>query len=207
MLTQIQGAVRRSTGNKGFTIAYDSSSPYKLAGTKLEYVAMPSFKVEQDGWQLPKQQFPVGITAATHERDAPLTAKGHLLLNAPLTSPITRKLTLGDMVRERRMRAVRVNRFSHAVPINHNVFTYVSAGIKANEIAFSQPERMPSEMQEAFNVIGELFTRERWKDLLRDSRKLLKQVGMTAICAFRTTTEQSPFHPTFFEYAGSVYLK
>lgn len=176
MLTQIQRAVRRSTGNKAFTITYDSSSPYKLAGTKLEYVAMPSFRAELDGWQLPKQQFPAGITAATRERETPLTAKGHMLLKAPLTSPIARKLKLGDMVREGRMKAVRVDRFSHEVLINHNVFTYVSAGIKANEIAFSKPGRMPGEMQEASKLIGELFKRERWMDLLQDSRKLLKRV-------------------------------
>ena len=92
LITQIQRAVRESMGNQSFTITYDSSSPYKLAGTKMEYVSMPTYGSELAAWKLPKQQFPTAITAATVHRHEKLTARHNELLVAPLESPIARKL-------------------------------------------------------------------------------------------------------------------
>lgn len=137
---------------------------------------MPIFGTQLADWKLQKQQFPTGITAATRHRDVKLTAKRNELLTAPLESPIARKLVIKDMLHDERMRTARTDKFSHEVLINHNVYTYVLAGIRANEIAFGTPNQLPSETQEAMVLITTLFQRDGWMDLLKANTKLLKMI-------------------------------
>ena len=80
------------------------------------------------------------------------------------------------MLHDERLRAARTDKFTHEVLINHNVYTYVFAGIRANEIAFARPEQLPNEIREAMGLITTLFKRYSWMDLLKSKTTLLKTI-------------------------------
>lgn len=175
LLTQIQRMIRRDV-NSEFTISYDSSTPYNIAGVRAQHASLPLFGPKLTDWKLPKHKFPTGITAATRHKNKRLNSKPNNQLLAPLTSPIAKKLKIGDLLRDGRFERARNGRLAQEVLINHNVYTYVLAGIMANEIAFGKKTVVPVELQVALQLIESLFTAERWQMLLHKERRALDRI-------------------------------
>ena len=70
--------------------------------------------------------------------------------------------------------------FADEVLLNHNVYVYCLANIKANEAVF-KTKKAPDEMMEAVGAIEEIFTATSWKRALNKHRKLLARVVGDAI--------------------------
>lgn len=175
LVTQMQRLIRADV-NSEFTISYDSSTPYYIAGTKAQYVSLPTFGPKLTDWKLPKHKFPTGITAATRHKNKWLNSKPNNQLLASLNSPIAKKLKIGDMLRDDRLHPARAGKLAQEVLINHNVFTYVMASIMANEIAFGRPKDAPVELQVALQLIESLFKAEKWQMMLHRERRALDRI-------------------------------
>lgn len=97
VVTAIQQAVRK-TVNPNFTITFDSSSPYRMAGIGVTYAALNTFGRDlKKEWSIPSASFPLGYGYANDPIARPLNRvwAGHL--PKPLTSPIAQHLTVQDI--------------------------------------------------------------------------------------------------------------
>ena len=174
-MTQIQRCVRKDV-NEHFTLSYDSSTPYNIAGVRSQHASLPAFGEKLSAWRLPKHKFPTGITAATRHRNKRLNSKPNKHLLAPLNSPIAQLFTIGDLLKDGRMVRARAGRLAQEVLINHNVYTYALAGIMANDIAFGKNTVVPKELRAALELVPALFAAENWQDLLKRNRGVLEKV-------------------------------
>jgi hypothetical protein len=143
LMTAVQRAVRRFAGNPEFVVTYDSSTPYSSAGHREQYYHGRSFTSDPKSWRNPPYKFPslychaVGKTAAKLDTvtcassPCALCQQGKPHLPAPLSSPLARTLSLGDVVNVADQFVTRrVQTLFDEVLINHNVYTIVEALIR-----------------------------------------------------------------------------
>lgn len=65
--------------------------------------------------------------------------------------------------------------FADEVLLNHNLYIFCLANIKANEAVF-KTQTAPDEIMEAVGAIEEIFTATSWKRALNKHRELLARV-------------------------------
>lgn len=178
IMTALQQAVRRTTGNKAFTVSYDSSSPYRIGGMTTQYAVLGRLgKTLEDGWSISAHPFPTGYGMANEANPIPLKVAKAGALPYALQSPIASMLTVQDLnPRTGEMDIRTLDGFSDEVLINHNVYTYVMANIRANEVVFDTPEEAPQQLLDAVGAVDEIFAAERWQDALSKHARLLGSV-------------------------------
>ncbi len=154
-LTAIQRAVQQSAG-PGFTVSYDSSTPFLWAGKYQTYPVPPRLTKDIRTWHFASKPFPVGYAAATRN-----AAK-----SIPAGSPLSGLLTLGDINPDKSPYAARtISEFgSHALG-NHNAYVFIRAFIDANDAVFRRREA-PQAIADMVGAIGEAFVTESWSTFL-----------------------------------------
>lgn len=187
VVTAMQRGVRKSA-NPQFTISYDSSTPYKMAGTQEEFFEAVPFTADWATWSNHSHKFPTTYGDAIEPRRLSLNsthcsgtlcstcAIGIPHLPAPLSSPIASLLHTGDLVSVTDKYAKRHGRtlFDQTL-INHNTYTIVDGTIRANEAVFGTSPNAPSEIIEAVDLIeNQLFMVQNWSTLLAKHRDLLE---------------------------------
>lgn len=168
LVTAIQTAVRK-TVNENFTITFDSSSPYKVAGVGAQYASLNTFggDLEQD-WSIRSSPFPLGFGYANGRTCRPLNTAWGKHLPHPLVSPIAQQLAIGDINVRTGAKEIRtLDGFGDEFLINHNVWVYVMAHILANEAVFADKPIAPQIMVDAAGLIGELFETADWRGMLQ----------------------------------------
>lgn len=177
LLTAIQRALRIGT-NEGLTISYDSSSPYRMAGVKVNYAFLNSFGRNLDNdWTFKTFKFPTGYGYANITKRMPLSKIHNGHLHAPLYSPIAQLLSIQDLNYKKGVMDIRnIDAFADEVIINHNVYVYCMATIMANETIFNNSPSAPQRMMDAVGIIGDLFKVDDWKSMLDNKRAFLESV-------------------------------
>jgi len=177
VLTAIQRAVRE-TINPDFTITYDSSSPYKVAGMTSQFASLTHYgNTFKKGWAIKTHKAPLGYGLG-HMDDPFALHLGHPThMPVPMDSPIAQLLSVRDLNKNAKKQAIRtIDAFGDAVLTNHNCFVYTKAMLLANEAVFNEQPTAPETMMRAVNVIGELFRAKNWATMLDDNRALLGSV-------------------------------
>ena len=176
IMTAIQQQIRK-TINPSFTISYDSSSPYKISGMAGKFVTMNSFgKNLKQEWSIPNKHFPTSYDAANTLKPMRLDRTHQDFLTHPMESPIARLLTIQEMnVKTGNMDIKTTDTFADEVLLNHNLYIFCLANIRANEAVF-KTQTAPDEMMEAVGAIEEIFTTTSWKRALNKHRELLARV-------------------------------
>lgn len=176
IMTAIQQQIRK-TINPNFTISYDSSSPYQVGGVASKFATMNSFgKNLNKDWSIPIKRFPTGYDAANALNAMRLDRTHEHFLTHPMESPIARLLTIQQMnVKTGDMDIKTTDTFADEVLLNHNLYIFCLANIKANEAVF-KTQTAPDEIMEAVGAIEEIFTATSWKRALNKHRELLARV-------------------------------
>lgn len=174
IVTAIQQVVRE-TVNPNFTITYDSSSPYRLAGIGMSYASLNTFGPDlQKEWSIPSASFPLGYGFTNDKTPRPLSQSWGKHLPKPLLSPIAQQLTLQDInVRGGKMDIRTLDGFGDEFITNHNVWVYVMSTILANEAVFGPKPTAPQVMMDAVGAIREIFTVSDWRTALAKHLPLL----------------------------------
>ena len=187
LVTAMQMAVR-ATENELFTISYDSSNAYMVGGRDEKYFVPRVLDADYSTWTNPGHKFPTGYGNAIEPRAISLTtvfcsgspcavcASGSQHLPAPLTSPITSMLKIGDLVSVKNKFARRhVGHFFDQTIINHNVYVLIDATIKANDAVFCSHPTAPQQLVDAVGLITDrLFQEENWHTALDEHRGALE---------------------------------
>ncbi len=177
VLTAIQRAVRE-TQNKDFTITYDSSSPYKVAGMTSQYASLTHYgSTFKKGWAIKTHKAPLGYGLGNMEDPFALHLGHPTHMPVPMNSPIAQLLSVRDLNRNAKKQAIRtIDAFGDAVLVNHNCYVYTKAMLLANEAVFNEQPTAPERMMRAVKVIGQLFRAKNWAAMLDDNRALLASV-------------------------------
>lgn len=165
-LTAIQRGIQKSCGGV-FTLSFDNSTPLLWSGKYQRYAVPPELTSDISSWQLSNRPFPVGFGAATLRAKEPF----------PAGSPLSKRLTLGDInPKTDPYVAQTVGAFGQHAISNHNLYVFLRAFIDANQLVFGE-HPVPQQIADLVGIIGELFTTERWMDLLVGQRSRLGTRG------------------------------
>ena len=155
-LTAIQRGIQANTGSP-FTVSFDSSTPFLWAGKYQKHPKSLRLTKDVRTWRFTTVPFPVGHAAATTD------AKRRF----PAGSPLSRRLTLGDMNPDKSpFSAQTFGRFSTPALGNHNTYVFIRAFIDANRKAF-QEKAAPQRIADMVGDIAELFECENWESALK----------------------------------------
>lgn len=177
VLTAIQRAVRQ-TVNHAFTITFDSSSPYKVAGMTSQYASLKEFGANlKKGWAIKTHKAPLGYGLGNMPDPFALHLGHPTHMPVPMDSPIARLLTVHDLNKNAEKQAIRtIDTFGDAALVNHNCYVYLKAMILANDAVFGGQPVAPQSMIDAVEFIGELFRIKDWQAALDGKRAQLAAV-------------------------------
>lgn len=170
-LTAIQRAVQNHASNPDFAISHDSATPYSIAGKNQEYALPAILGDELKNWTI--RQARLEISYAVANEAAPI--------RFPASSPIAGALTLQDLLPRRgKIEQKRTDHLSDALLVNHNVYVYLTAMIRANEAVFTYAEA-PQPLLDAIAIIDQLFATPTWAPLLDKHRNRLEATFKRAL--------------------------
>lgn len=159
-LTAIQEGIRKNC-NEDFTVSFDSASPFLLGGRFQQYAIPPQISSNIDDWIIRSTLLPMGYHIANEPEPLPF----------PADSPIAGKLTLQDLnPRDDAFEPKTTDSISDEVLVNHNVYVYLKAFLRANEAVFNGVGEAPANLIDAANFIRRLFSMKEWESEL-DARK------------------------------------
>lgn len=177
VLTAIQRAVREMV-NPAFTITFDSSSPYKVAGMTSQYASLTEFGPNlTKGWAIKTHKAPLGYGLGNMPDPFMLNVGHPTHMPVPMDSPVAQLLSVRDLNKNAEKQAIRtIDTFGDAALVNHNCYVYTKAMILANEAVFGEQPTAPESMMQAVRFIGELFRLKDWQPALSCKRAQLAAV-------------------------------
>lgn len=166
-LTAIQIQLRRNSPK--IQVSCDSASPFESGGARDQYSIPPKLGPNVADWKVSYKTF----TALKSE------ANKSLSLPSQLDSPLGRDLLMRDMVVDsREMSGRRIDKFTNAFLMNHNVWVYLDAGRRANDAAFGQNSLViPAEYDQVIDIINTVFSTTQWREVLERNKLLLDAVA------------------------------
>lgn len=170
LLTAIQRALRSSV-NKNIRVSYDSSSPFTTAG-RLEQVALPPmFARGTSSWSFKYDRAPQSTQFAGSTKAF------------PYSSPLGDRLALGHMnVRGGEWNHRSFDTVSNLLLTNHNVWVFLDAFERANQIAFNSDRScMPQHWAACLDFIDDIFNASDWQAELQGETRLLDSVTANII--------------------------
>jgi hypothetical protein len=162
LLTALQQSLRKSVNPK-IRFSYDSSSPFKTAGMNEQVAVSPVYGRGTGSWSFKYDRAPQSTQFAGSTEPF------------PYSSPLGDQLTLGHLsVRGGEWDHRSFDTISNLLLVNHNVWVFLDAFERANQIAFnSDRSSMPAHWATCIDFIGEIFNASDWQaELLRETRLL-----------------------------------
>ena len=166
-LSAIQRQLRKK--NPNIQISFDSASPFESGGARDQYAIPPALGTDTNDWKISYKTF----TALKSYADS------SQLKASPLASPLGRVLHLSDLVvDDREMSGRRIDKFTNAFLMNHNVWVYLDAGRRANDAAVSGSTNLiPQQFRTALEIIEAVFNTSDWKSQLERNADMLRSVA------------------------------
>lgn len=165
-LTAVQRGIRANV-NEGFTVSYDSASPYMMAGRFQQYTIPPKISGNINDWVLKHELLPMGWAVANSKKTKPF----------PQSSPIASRLSLQDFnPRKGDYEIKTTDDLSDEVLCNHNVYVYLNAFLDGNDAVYRQGGVAPAELKEAAKFIESLFAMKEWESALNARKNSLQSL-------------------------------
>ncbi len=166
-LSAIQRQLRKD--NPNIQISFDSASPFESGGARDQYAIPPALGTNIYDWQVSYKT----LTALKSYADTSQT------ISSPLASPLGRNLHMSDLVvDDREMSGRRIDKFSNAFLMNHNVWVYLDAGRRANLTAANDPSHsIPNQFRAVLEIIETAFNTEDWRSILDSSADTFRRVA------------------------------
>ena len=137
--------------NPNLQISYDSASPFRAAGVNDQFALVPALTNEKSSWGVQYQQLKAtkSMTTCTD------------LAFPQNTTPLGQMLEMRHLVvRDDDFKSRRVDAISNQLMANHNIWVYLDAGRRVDEIAFgAKPnrKRIPDVYLQALEVVEQAF--------------------------------------------------
>ena len=162
-LTSIQQQLRKS--NPKLQISFDSATPFESGGARDQYVLSPALGTDASNWSMKFNTFPA-LRSHADSSNPTLT---------DLTSPIGKLFMRHHLVIDSsKFSGRRIDTLTNAVIVNHNIWTYLDAGRRANQLAFSgNRNQIPPNFLDVLDFIEYIFTAESWRTEIDNHRKIL----------------------------------
>ena len=168
LLTAIQRNLRRV--NPCLVVSFDSSSPFLRGGRFEELLHSPKYSSDKKTWTISSTPAPQGPSYDDPSSTAPFPNQ---------KSPIGKLFQLNHLnVRSGMWEKRNFDSISNAVLINHNVWTYLDAFQRANDVVSSgQTDCIPGQFVECLELIDELFKSNDWLTLLEKKVTFLNSIA------------------------------
>lgn len=153
LLTAIQRALRRV--NPSLRVSYDSSSPFLAAGRYEDVAIPPDYTSDIRSWKIGFEPAPQSRLHADPTNPKPFPYP---------QSPIGARLSLHHLsVRDGMWDARQYDPVSNALLTNHNVWVYLDAMARANDLVVARDQqRVPPLLLKAVDLIGQAFSVGDW---------------------------------------------
>jgi hypothetical protein len=163
IFTRIQQHLRKQNSNLCMT--FDSSSPFLMAGRYEQSVAIRGMTTDISSWSFDSEEAP---NAAPYVgSSAPF----------PYDNPFADGLTLGHLnVRADEFEASRYDSMSLQLIAYCNVWAYLTAFNKANQLAEKSLNNLPPLYKQCIEAIDEAFTTSNWTKVLEENKKVFDRV-------------------------------
>lgn len=169
-LTAIQKELRKD--NPNLQITYDSATPFKCGGRHDQYAISPQLGSERKDWGIRLEKLEQTLSYADSTNVKPF----------PASSPLGNVLSMHHLViHEDEFKGRRIDSLTNMMLMNHNVWVYLDAMQRANQLAFGPTRCIPLEFAEALEVIPDIFAAQNGMDLINQHQKLLDQVAPAAL--------------------------
>ena len=165
-LTAVQRGIRANV-NEGFTVSYDSASPYMMAGRFQQYTIPPKISSNINDWVLKHALLPMGWPVANSIKIKPF----------PQSSPIASRLSLQDFnPRKGDYEIKTTDDLSDEVLCNHNVYVYLNSCLDVNDAVYKLGCVDPEELKAAAKFIESLFAMKDWESELNARKNSLQSL-------------------------------
>lgn len=172
LLTAIQRNLRRV--NPCLVVSFDSSSPFLEGGRYEDLCHSPNYSSDSKTWTIASTLAPQGPRYDDPSSTAPFPNQ---------QSPIGKLLLLNHLnVRSGMWEKRNFDSISNAILVNHNVWTYLDAFQRANDLVSSgQTNCIPVEFADCLDLIDELFVSNDWLTLLEKKVPFLNSIAPMGI--------------------------
>lgn len=170
-LTEIQKCLRET--NPNLIVSFDSSSPFQLGGRYERVCLAPCYTKKKESWVLSTESAPQRPSYASSSNATPFPHP---------QSPLGSRLLLNELnVRGGVWVARNFDSISNVLLINHNIWIYLDAFMRANDLASARNKyAIPSDYIDALDAIVEIFRSTDWAKKLRKYSQLFENVAPPA---------------------------
>ncbi len=155
--------------NPNIQISYDSASPFITAGVFNQVADMPTLGKNLKEWRVKFNKFDGVRSFSDASKNIPFM---------PNTSPISQHIYMHHIViKDDDFESNRLDDVSNQLLINHNIWIYLDAGRRANEIVRNSFNELPPLLASALTAIDLAFTSDNWKSVLDQLSKDLNELA------------------------------
>jgi hypothetical protein len=166
--------------NPKIQISYDSASPFITAGVFNQVGNMPKLGKDLKQWYVQFDKFDGVRSYADPTRNAAFM---------PNTSPISQHIYMHHLViKDDDFESNRIDDISNQLLINHNIWIYLDAGRRANDIARNSFNDLPKLLANALTAIDQAFTSDDWKSFLSNWASDLDKLAPNKFTKLHPTT-------------------
>ena len=153
--TAAQRSLRKLLGRDDFTISFDSSSPFQMAGKQRSLALLPNLTSNRGTWKIGSFSMPQDIRIARKEKHADFA----------LAPPLEKYVCAYDLyAHEIDDSDFFTDTWSEQILANHNLYTYHQYSIQACDLVFDQHKqdhtRVPEDLLEIVDLIDCYFAGE-----------------------------------------------
>ena len=146
--TAAQRSLRKLLGREDFTISFDSSSPFQLAGKQRSLALMPNFTADSKTWKISSISMPQDIRIARKQK----------AVGFALAPPLAKYLSSHDLyAHDFDDSDFFTDTWSEQILINHNLYVYHQYSIQACDLVFDPHKqdhtRVPEYLLEIVDLI------------------------------------------------------
>lgn len=170
VLSAIQRQLRKE--NPRIQVSFDSASAFESAGARDQYAIPPKLGMKTRDWTISYKTF----TALRSDADKSKSTR------TDLKSPIAKLLRMRDMVVvDKALAGRRIDQYTNAFLMNHNVYVYLEAGRRANALAFeAKTPSIPKDFQRVLAVIEEAFMVKDWRKCISNNSFFLNTIAKSS---------------------------
>lgn len=153
--TAAQRSLRKLLGRDDFTISFDSSSPFQMAGKQRSLALMPNFTADRKTWKIGGFSMPQDIRIARREKQAAFA----------LAPPLEKYLSAHDLyAHDIDDSDFFTDTWSEHILTNHNLYTYHQYSIQGCDLVFDPHKqdhgRVPEDLLEIVELMDSYFAGE-----------------------------------------------
>ena len=150
--SSVQRSLRKLLGREDFTISFDSSSPFQMAGKQRSLALMPNLTADTNTWKISSISMPQDIRIARKQKPAGFS----------LAPPLAKYLSANELyAHDIDDSDFFTDTWSEQILVNHNLYVYHQYSIQACDLIFDPHKqdhsRVPEHLLEIVDLMDAYF--------------------------------------------------